>query len=84
MQPYLRSTSSETVQQEGVAENSRLVVRSSRLESLTTSGYPDLSFRGFSAVFCVMLRAQHLAIYHDCFQIVALDNSGSFWGDFVN
>lgn len=84
MQPYLRSTSSETVEQEGVAENSRLVFRSSRLESLTTSGYPDLIFCGFSAVFFVMLRVQYLAIYHDCFQIVAPDNSGSFWGDFVN
>lgn len=84
MQPYLRSTSSETVEQEGVAENSRLVFRSSRLESLTTSGNPDLSFCGFSAVFFVMLRVQYLAIYHDCLQIVVLDNSGSFWGDFLN
>ena len=84
MQPYLRSTSSETVEREGLAENSRLVFISSRFESLTTSGYPNLSFLGFSAGFCVMLRAQYLAIYHDCFHIVAVDNSGSFWGDFVN
>ena len=84
MQPYLRSTSSETVEQEGVAESSRLVFRSSRFESLTTSGYPELSFRGFSAVFCVMLPAQYLATYHDCFQIVALVNSGSFCVGFVN